>query len=127
MQAAKMGERQVFIVAGFGLIIAQLIMAYLGLGGRSLAKSFFWFLKNRYKISLYLCIFSVLICRELFGDVTHNNWYLQLYYPILFFSMASHTWLSEKTFAACSRLNANFFLPCEQNIDSYACRYTELQ
>lgn len=77
MQAGKIGDRQVLIIFGIGLVIAQLIFSYLGLGGRSLFKSFCWFLKNRYKLSSYLCFISVLVCSGLYGQITEKKWYVQ--------------------------------------------------
>ena len=127
MQAEKMGERQVFIVAGIGLIIAQLILTYLGLGGRSLVKSFCWFLKNRYKLSLYLCIVSVLVCRALYGQVTDNNWYIQLCNPVLLVLIAGSAWLTRINFSGSRRTAANISLPVEQHVPAYASKYTSLQ
>lgn len=72
MQAENTGNRQV-LIAGIGFIILQLMLNYLGLSGRSLVKSFCWFLKNRYKLSLYLCIISVIISRRLFGQLADNH------------------------------------------------------
>lgn len=126
MQAEKMGERQVFILAGIGLIIAQLILAYLGLGGRSLVKSFCWFLKNRYKLSLYLCIVSVLVCRALYGQITYNSWYIQLCNPVLPVVIAGSAWLTKINFSHCRKTAANILLPVVQPVPAYASNDTSL-
>lgn len=99
MQAGKMGGRQLLLIAGMGLIIAQLILSYLGLGGRSLIKSFFWVVKNRYKLSLYLCIISVLVCRQLYGQVTDQNWYTPFFYPVLLALVTLYAWFGRAGFA----------------------------
>ncbi len=107
MYTIKMGDRQTLVIAGIGLLIAQLILCYLGLGSRTVVKSFFWFLKNRYKLNVYLCIISVLITREIYGSVIDVNRQRPSWKLLLFPFMENFEWLIKSNIPSCLHIFIN--------------------
>jgi hypothetical protein len=69
IDAKKIGSRQGLISAGFGLLIAQLIMTFMISADEGFIKAFCWFMTIDYKLNILIGAFVMLVSGHFLGQL----------------------------------------------------------
>jgi hypothetical protein len=69
IEAKKIGSRQGLISVGLGLLIAQLIMAYMVSKDQGFIKAFFWFTEIDFKLNILVGVFIMIVSGHFYGQL----------------------------------------------------------